>query len=412
MRLLFSIIIICCFNSWVSAQTSEERPYVILISFDGFRNDYVERFDLPNFKKFINEGASAEGLIPAFPSKTFPNHYTIVTGLYPGHHGLVDNSFYDPKKNKPYTMRLREAVLDPDYYGGTPLWVLAKQQGMKSASYFWVGSELKQEALHPDYYHEYNQSVPFGERVDQVLNWLALPEAERPHLITLYFSSPDSESHTYGPLAEETKQTILKLDSLFGTLMDRVANTKLPVDVIVVSDHGMKTLTETPETFIALDGLVKNAGGSIIVVNGGTQAHVYTSTEEKRDSLFNVLQLTAKDYRVYKQSDFPARWHYNHQRSGDLLIVAQPGKYIMSGNPTNWGEKNSPGKTFGVHGYDPTEVNDMYGILYAKGPSIKKGVRLAALENIHVYPLICEILNLIPPKIDGDLREVRAMLEK
>jgi predicted AlkP superfamily pyrophosphatase or phosphodiesterase len=396
----------------MSAQSNPGKPYVLLISFDGFRNDYVDTFDLPNFKKFIHEGASAEGLIPSFPSKTFPNHYTIVTGLYPGHHGLVDNSFYDPQKKKPYTMKLREAVLDPDYYGGTPLWVLAKQQGIKTASYFWVGSELKQDSLHPDYYYNYNQSVPFEERADQVIKWLTLPESERPHLITLYFSSPDSESHTYGPFAEETKRAVVKLDSLFGSLLNRLAETKLPIDVIVVSDHGMKALTETSETFIELDGLVQTSGESVVVVNGGTQAHIYTSSSFKRDSLFSVLQLTAKDYNIYKRSDFPARWHYNHERSGDLLIVAQPGKYIMSGNPKSWRQNSLPGKTFGVHGYDPSEVKDMHGVLYARGPHFKKGARISAVENIHVYPLICEILQLTPPKIDGRLETVRPMLNK
>src|SRR5687768_6178919 len=126
----------------------QHTPYVILISFDGFRHDYLKQVDAPNFKSIIKNGSHADGLIPSFPSKTFPNHYSIVTGLYPGHHGLVDNQFYDPLQQKPYSMRNRGAVTDPVFYGGTPLWQLAKQHGIKSASYFWVGSELKAEKLH------------------------------------------------------------------------------------------------------------------------------------------------------------------------------------------------------------------------------------------------------------------------
>ncbi len=257
---------------------NSDRPYVVMVSFDGFRSDYVERFDLPNFKKFIKEGASAEALIPSFPSKTFPNHYTLVTGLYPGHHGLVDNAFYDPKKEMNYGMRIRQAVLDSAFYGGVPLWVLAKQQGVKSASYFWVGSELKQEALHPDYFFQYDQSVPFEDRIDQVIKWLRLPESDRPHLITLYFSSPDSESHAFGPFGEKTKLAVMRMDSLLGVLVRKIDETQLAVNTVLVSDHGMSELIEAPETFILLDELVKTTGKSVTVANGGTQANIYTST--------------------------------------------------------------------------------------------------------------------------------------
>jgi predicted AlkP superfamily pyrophosphatase or phosphodiesterase len=397
----------------VSGSAQPRRlPYVILVSFDGFRTDYAERFNLPNFKAFIRDGASSEGLIPSFPSKTFPNHYTIVTGLYPGNHGLVDNHFFDPEKKKPYSMRNRDAVTDSAYYGGTPLWRLARQQGVRSASYFWVGSELKEEGLHPDYYYDYNQAVPFGDRVDQVIRWLKLPEKERPHIITLYFSSPDTESHKYGPLAEETKQKVMAMDSLLGNLMQRVDSTKLPVNVILVSDHGMSELTEQPETYIFLDELVTTREGTVIVSNGGTQAHLYTTSETKSDSLYTCLKSKEKDFTVVRRKDFPVQWHYDHQRAGDLLIVASPGKYIVTGDPVKLKQQMNTGAKFGVHGYDPDQVPDMYGIFYAKGPNIKPGSRLKAFRNIHVYPLIAEILQLRIPKIDGQLRELQAIYRK
>lgn len=394
-----------------SAQPNQ-RPYVILVSFDGFRADYAERFNLPNFKAFIKDGAAAEGLIPSFPSKTFPNHYTLVTGLYPGNHGLVDNHFFDPEKKKPYSMRIREAVTDSSYYGGTPLWRLARQQGVRSASYFWVGSELKQEGLHPDYYYDYNQSVPFGDRVDQVIRWLNLPEKERPHIITLYFSSPDTESHQYGPFAPETKQKVLAMDSLLGNLMQRVDSTRLPVNVILVSDHGMSELTEQPETYIFLDELVQAREGSLTISNGGTQAHLYTSSPAKTDSLYARLKARQKDFTVVRRQDFPARWHYNHARAGDLLIVANPGKYIVTGDPEKFRRQLKPGARFGVHGYDPDQVADMQGIFYAKGPNIKPGSKVKAFRNVHVYPLIAAILQLRTPKTDGQFSELQAIYRK
>lgn len=410
MKRLFCLLAFLVQSAVVLSQ--ESLPYVILISFDGFRSDYVERFNLPNFKAFIKQGASAEALIPSFPSKTFPNHYTLVTGLYPGNHGLVDNSFYDPAKRKAYGMRIREAVIDPSYYGGTPLWQLAHQQGVKSASYFWVGSELKEEGLHPDYYFEYNHTVPFQQRVDQVIDWLNLPEAERPHLITLYFSSPDEESHNHGPIAEVTKQKVLSMDSLLGKFMQRIDQLKLPVNVILVSDHGMLELVQQPDSYLFLDELVASQGESITAINGGTQAHVYTDSEKKTDSLYHILKQKEKGFWVVKRKDFPARWHYDHERSGDLMILARPGKYIVTGDREKFLSNLKAGSTFGVHGYDPNEVEDMRGIFYASGPNIKRGINVKAFQNIHIYPLIAKILQLKTPPIDGKFEVLKLIYKK
>ncbi len=390
------------------AVAQEKDAYVVLVSFDGFRSDYVERFDLPNFRAFREQGAAAEGLIPCFPSKTFPNHYSIVTGLYPGHHGLVDNHFYDPETESLYTMRDREAVTDERYYGGTPLWQLARQQGLQAASYFWVGSEVKNEKFRPQKYFPYDQTVPFGDRISTVIGWLRLPEPERPRFVSLYFSSPDSESHWFGPFAPETEEKVMQMDSLLGVLVRGIKETKLPVNVILVSDHGMSALIERPETFIQVEELVP-PGDDVISVNGGTQVHVYTRTPSQRDSLYRVLSARADDFAVYTRETFPDRWHYDHRRAGDLLLVARPGKYFVTGDRKDTHSATEEGKIFGAHGYDPAKVADMDGIFYAMGPNIKKGKTLPRFANIHVYPLIARILGLKYGPIDGDpgvLRDV------
>lgn len=410
MKKLLLTLFFCFAVSYTFSQ-KKERPYVVLISFDGFRSDYVTQFDLPNFKRFIKEGTAAEGLIPSFPSKTFPNHYTIVTGLYPGNHGLVDNSFFDPIRKKPYGMRIREAVVDPNNYGGTPLWILAKKHGLRTASYFWVGSELKEEGLHPDYYFDYNQSVPSQQRIDQVISWLNLPEQERPHLITLYFSSPDTESHQYGPLAEKTRQAVIKMDSVLGTIVQGIDATKLPVNIILVSDHGMSGLIQQEETYIFLDELVTTKPGSLTVVNGGTQAHLYTTSARQLDSLQAMLKSQAADFYVYRRNEFPKHWHYDHDRSGDLLIVAKPGKYLVTGDRQKFLQTINRGATFGVHGYDPEEVPDMNGIFYARGTDIKPGTKIPAFKNIHIYPLIAHILGLKAPKVDGTLSVLKPIVK-
>jgi alkaline phosphatase D len=405
------VLLLCLIFPFVTlAQKKDEKPYTILVSFDGFRHDYVELFQLPNFKKFIKEGSAAEGLIPSFPSKTFPNHYTIVTGLYPGNHGLVDNTFWDPDQDKLYSMKNRDVVTDSTFYGGIPLWQLARQNGVKSASYFWVGSELKQENLHPDYYYQYDQSVPFGNRIDKIIEWLKLPEAERPRMITLYFSSPDFEAHRYGPTAPETRSKVFEMDSLLGVMVNRIDSTKLPVNVVLVSDHGMKELVDKTDTYIYLDEFLKSSS-SIHVVNGGTQAHLYTGSAKQSDSLANALKKIAKDFTVIRKKEFLPDWHYNNPRTGDILVIAKPGKYIVVGDKQEHIRQSNKGGAFGVHGYDPAKVKDMLGIFYARGPRVQAGKKIKAFRNIHIYPFIALTLDLPIPPIDGDENVLKPILK-
>ncbi len=388
----------------------QHTPYVILVSFDGFRHDYVALADAPNFKSLMKKGSYADALIPSFPSKTFPNHYTIVTGLYPGHHGLVDNSFYDPNRNELYEMKNRQRATDPYYFGGTPLWQLARRHGLKSASFFWVGSELSQQDLRPDYYFPYNESIPNSQRVQQVVQWLMLPESERPHFITLYFSSPDDEGHSFGPSSIETKKAILRCDSLLGMLMNNVQKIQLPVNVIVVSDHGMQELREQPETYIFLEEIMNRKDTSVKVANGGTQAHLYIKNRSRVDSIYSALKAKAKNYSLYKREEFPKHWHYDAPRAGDILITANPGFYLIDKERKKWLAEIQPGSPFGAHGYDPTVTKNMRGIFYAAGPNIKPGKKVKAFENIHIYPLIASILGLTTPAIDGDPKVLESIL--
>lgn len=387
-------------------------PYVVLVSFDGFRHDYVKNFNPPNFKAFIAKGSQAEALIPSFPSKTFPNHYTLVTGLNPGNHGLVDNTFYDPSRGVIYGMRKQELVVDPYYYGGVPLWELAKRSGMKSASYFWVGSEMSDEARRPDYYFPFDDSINPNVKVDQVINWLKLPESERPHIITLYFSSPDHEGHDFGPHAEQTKQAVLKADSLLGRLMTGIESTKLPVNVILVSDHGMYELTVQEETYIFIDELIDRKNPSVKLANGGTQAHLYIKDSNKRDSVYAVLKKYEGKFKVMKKEEFPSQWHYQHNRIGDLLIETKPGYYIREGSRERFLKSAKIGSKTGVHGYDPETTQDVRGIFYAQGPNIKSGITVKPFQNIHVYPLVAKILGLPLPKIDGKSEVLEKLYKK
>jgi predicted AlkP superfamily pyrophosphatase or phosphodiesterase len=397
---IFLILLFFC-ALWADAQ-KKNTPYVVLVSFDGFRYDYVKHFEAPNFKEFIKKGSQAEALIPSFPSKTFPNHYSIVTGLHPGNHGLVDNSFYDKTRNTTYGMRDLAKVVDGYYYGGIPLWQLAMQHGVKSASYFWVGSEMSEDARRPDYYYTFNDTIHPLRKVNQVIDWLKLPQADRPHLITLYFSSPDHEGHDFGPWAEQTKNAVLRADSLLGALMTGIESTKLPVNVILVSDHGMFEIDLTAEKSIFIDELINRKDKSVRFVNGGTQMHLYMNDISKRDSVYTVLKSREGNFKVMKKEEFPARWNYQHERAGDLLVEAKPGFYIRGASREQFLKNEPIGEKRGVHGYDPEATTEVLGIFYAQGPNIKSRITLPPFQNIHVYPLVARILGLPLPPIDGN----------
>lgn len=378
--------------AWPQSGTS----YVVLVSFDGFRYDYVEKYDLENFNQLIIEGTAAEKMIPSFPSKTFPNHYSIVTGLYPGNHGLVDNTFYDSISNETYKISNRDMVRNSFYYGGMPLWQLVQENGMKSASYFWVGSETAVAGSYPDHFKYYDESVGDQERINAVMNWLRLPEEDRPHFISLYFSFIDHVTHAHGPDAPESEKALRYADQLLGELKKQIESLDLPVTLIIVSDHGMYPMILDKEYYIDLSGIKDIAENQAKIVNNGSHMHIYCDGEVKQ-RILKQLENKEDHFRTYLRENTPDRWHYNgNYRIGDILLVAEPG-FSFSFNPND-------NKHYGAHGYDPYTTPEMGAIFYAWGPRIKKNKKIPAFENIHVYPLIAHILGIETPAIDGSVR--------
>lgn len=406
MKKYFEIVLLIVVIGFVSvAKTRQEKPtpYVIMVSFDGFRHDYVEKFDAPNFKAFIKDGVAAEAMIPSYPSKTFPNHYSLVTGLYPDNHGLVDNTFYDKELDLQYSIGNRERVENPAFYGGLPLWQLVQQNGMKSASYFWVGSEAPITGQFPTYYHIYDGSVPNEDRVNSTLDWLKLPEGERPNFITLYFSMVDSQGHAFGPDHEETKLAVLEADKLLGQLKAGVDALDLPVDIILVSDHGMEPIYPKRENYIDFDILTQGIDHEKVrVVNNGSHAHFYVSDEEAKKATFEILNDRKDNFEVYYKEELPEHLHYGtHNRVGDIFVIMKPGYYLSTGRRIKMAIDYNT--TRGEHGFDPYATPNMGAIFYANGPSFKKGLGIEKFENIHVYPLVAEILGITNyPKVDGE----------
>lgn len=398
---LILLIVVFTFVSIAKVSQKEEPPYVIMISFDGFRHDYVEKYDAPNFKKFINSGASAEAMLPSFPSKTFPNHYSLVTGLYPGNHGLVDNNFYDRELDLQYSIGNRKVVENPTFYGGLPLWQLVQQNGMKSASYFWVGSEAPISGSFPTYYEIYDGKVKNEDRISAVMNWLKLPKAERPNYISLYFSLVDDQGHANGP--NGAKESVLEADRLLGLIMDQLKQIDLPVNVIITSDHGMNEVANTNESLIDIDELTKELDkADYRLVNSGTLAHLYVNNLSKFEQIYKAIKSEERYFKAYKKEDFPQNWHYQNPRSGEILLVAEPGHSLTA--KRNKDRMIQKGGVHGEHGYDPYMTEDMGAIFYANGPNIRSGSKLPKFENVNVYPFVAYILGITElPEVDGKL---------
>ncbi|MEN2283233.1 ectonucleotide pyrophosphatase/phosphodiesterase [Algoriphagus sp. SE2] len=396
------------------AQQAPE-PTVILISLDGFRYDYVERFKPENLSRFIEDGVAAKSLIPSFPTKTFPNHYTIATGMRPEHHGIVDNSFYNPKKDQEYRINKRELVTDGSWYGGTPLWVLAEENGMKAASYFFVGSEADVKGIRPSYYYDYDGRVPNLTRVSQVFEWLQMPDSIRPRMITMYFSDIDDLGHSFGPNKDELLSSgIERLDRQLGALFEGVKNIDQEVNIIIVSDHGMANVPL--EKYIALNEITKGIAGRI--VDSGALAHIYLDDPKDKDKVIAQIEKDAKGYSVFD----PAKGEYYQDvsvygdRIGDVIILAELGYYFMGNQEyrevIERRMRIDDTQVRGTHGYSQ-KYPEMHGIFYANGPQIKSGKTIDSFDNIHIYPLICHILGLpIPKNIDGELEVLKPILDQ
>ena len=392
-----------------NASQQLSKHYVVLVSLDGFRYDYAKLYQAEHLIALAAKGASApEGMIPSFPSVTFANHYTIVTGLYPEHHGIVENSFYDPARDQTYSYTKSETVTDGSWYGGTPLWSLTEQQGMRSACYFWPGSEAEIQGERPTYYLKFDDKVPNEQRAAQVLDWLKLPPERRPHFITVYFADADHAGHQFGPGSPEVRNAVRGLDEIVGKLADGLDALKLPVDLIVLADHGM---AEFQGDFLNLSKFDPDVRAHTKRVGPFT---LYPKSEAEAQSIFEALRGKSDKFVVYRRAEVPAYLHYDaNPRSGDPIIV-ETGPYLMGFSDIKEPPFTPKG---GNHGYDPKRVPEMKALFIAVGPDIKQNFTLPSFENINVYPLIAHILgldiaHLKTGSIDGDLTVLRPMLKE
>ncbi len=379
-----------------------DRPHVLLVSFDGFSPSYFDRFETPNLDRLATRGMQAEGLIPVFPSLTFPSHYAIATGLQPGAHGIAANRFWDPVRGDEFNYRETDDAQDGSWWLGEPIWVTAETQGMVAAAFFFPGTEAAIGGIRPSHHHTYDGSVPNGVRVGRTLEWLALPPEQRPHLITLYFSLVDSAGHRLGPDHPGMRDSVETADRLLGDLVEGID--ALPhadqVALVVVSDHGMAApdpeLTEILPPSVDL--------GGVRVVSAGPSVSLHTGDAGRSRELRDGLNTELANARAWLREELPEHLHARDNRNlGDVLVMPEGAGMVQLSSD------RSPPR--GMHGWDP-HLPAMHGIFVAAGPGIARGVELPLIEAVDVYPLIAHLLELTPAEgVAGSLAPFQPALQ-
>ncbi|WP_321517537.1 ectonucleotide pyrophosphatase/phosphodiesterase [uncultured Bacteroides sp.] len=392
------LLIVFLTSSVYGAKKSDN--YTIIVSLDAFRWDYPQMYSTPNLDKVACIGVKAESMQPSYPASTFPNHYTLATGLVPDHHGIVNNTFWNKKTGVLYSMGDSATRNNPAYYLGEPIWITAQKQGVKTGNVYWVGSDIAIKNTYPTYYKNYDKKpmIPFAARVDTVISWLNKKKEDRPRLIMLYFSEPDGKGHYFGPKSREVGNEVHYLDSLMGDLMHKIKELPIAskVNVIITSDHGMADISL--ERVVRVSDYITSRW--VEKIDGSNPTSIFTR-QGCQDSVLFALN-NVDHIKVYKKENIPTSLHYGtSDRIGDVVVCPDCG----------WQFSDHPSKLMGAHGYDPA-CPEMQVIFYAYGPDFKKSYKSKGFVNVDIYPLLAYLLGVNPEKTDGDFNRIKDILAK
>ncbi|MBM6993298.1 MAG: alkaline phosphatase family protein [Prevotella sp.] len=390
---LFLALLLLCLSFPASA-----RRYTVVVSLDGFRWDYPLWYDTPFLDFMAREGASS-GLIPSFPSKTFPNHYTLATGLYPDHHGIVANEFYDPTTGESFSLANAIQKSSPSFYGGEPIWNTAHRQGRRVSVFYWPGSDVKVNGRYPDKYLLYDQKprLSVADRLRGVVDELRLPESQRPDLIMAYSEQPDANGHNYGPQSKQTRAAVVSMDSLLQVMYHDIRQLPIAdsVNIIVVSDHGMTWIPR--DHVVSIGRFLKKEW--VRMASGSVPCNVYTEPGYQ-DSVFQALQ-QVDHVKVWRKQDIPHYLHYGSSpRVGDIVVCPDEGFVVYEDSIT----------AGGTHGFDPT-LPAMHALFRAVGPDFRHA-EIPHFKNVDIYPLLCRLLGIRPAPNDGNIEEIETILHK
>ncbi|TYT25320.1 alkaline phosphatase family protein [Luteimonas viscosa] len=386
------------------AASGDATRALLLVSLDGVHPSYLARGDTPHLDRLAHEGVRAEWMNPSYPSLTFPNHYTIVTGLRPDRHGIVHNTMRDDALGG-FWLANRDAVGDSRWWSGEPIWVGAENAGLATATLAWPGSEAPVAGVRPTRWHPFDKDRTIAARVDMTAGWLTEPAATRPRFATLYFEHPDSSAHAHGPRSAQLRATMREVDAAIGTLLARLeaAGVRETTDLVIVSDHGM---AEVPEGQVVVVEDMADPTVAVAVTSG--QVVGFRPVEGREAEAEEALLGRHAHHQCWRRHELPPRWRYGtHPRVPPIVCQmdkgwdALPRKYLA----------RRPAGTRGSHGYDPAEP-EMRAIFIASGPSFRRGVTLPAFDNVDVYPLLARLLGVPPAPHEGALEKLLPALDR
>lgn len=391
------------------ANSAAEPPPLVLISLDGFRWDYgaLHPAETPHLRRLMSEGVTARSLIPVFPSNTFPNHTSIVTGLYPAHHGIINNTFFDSALGSIFRYNQSASARDPRWWGGEPIWITAVKQGRASACSFWPGSEAEIGGLRPTYWKPYDYAgTSFEQRLDELVAWLRLPAAQRPAVVTFYLEETNTAGHRHGPNSPQLIAAIKLLDARVGALSARLHAAGVAPNLVIVSDHGMTSCDA--DRVLILDDYLDLA--TVQIDFEETCAGLRPLAGNDVAAMMRALgKIPPQQAKAYRSTELPARFRVDatHPRVPPVWIVPAEGWHVVRRSLYHQALTHF---LRGQHGYDPGFAS-MGGIFIAHGPAFKSGVVVEPVENIHIYNLLCAALALKPAPNDGDDRLVKSVLK-
>ncbi len=376
------------------------RPTLIVVSIDGFRPDYLDHFNTPNLHHIREQGIHAKYMIPSFPTKTFPNHQTIATGLYPAHHGIVANYMYDPDLKEKFDKKIPAAMKDPRWWGGEPIWVTAEKQGMRTAPLMWPGAMVERPGMRPTFTQEFDKQATSNDRVDKLVNLFDLPADQRPQLLLLYLDAVDQAGHDYGPRSSQVRQAVEQADAALGRLLSALKDRGIDdeVNLVVVSDHGMSS--QSQKKVVCLDQYLDM--NSVDVIDGTPIVNLLPKDGDY-ESLYQELK-RVPHAKVYRAGEVPQRWHFSGSHRIPPVFLVADDEWTISTHQYLETHKFE----YGNHGFD-NELKDMRAIFVAEGPAFQPGT-IKPFANVNLYSLFSYLLNLSPAQTDGSLKVFQNVL--
>jgi predicted AlkP superfamily pyrophosphatase or phosphodiesterase len=396
--LLLAIMLVL--PAFAASRINDLRPTLILVSIDGFRPDYLDRIPTPNLHAIMERGVHAKYMIPSFPTKTFPNHYTIVTGLYPAHHGIIANYMYDPDLKMKFNKNSLQAMQDARWWGGEPIWVTAEKQGLRTAPLMWPGALVERPGMRPTYTEAYETDLSSNARVDKLVSLLDQPADQRPQLLTLYIDVVDHAGHEFGPRSQQVADAVEQSDLAVGRLVTALKERGIDdqVNLIVVSDHGMSQQSASKLVFLD-DYLVMD---SVDVIDG-TPVVTLLPKDGDYAALYRKLK-RVPHAKAYRASDVPERWHFSGSNRIPPVFLLADDEWTIT---THEYLKNHK-LELGNHGFDNSSKN-MHALFMAEGPSFQQGT-IKPFANVNLYSLFAYLLNLSPAATDGSLDAFKTVL--